>query len=473
MARGLHKVHPVLTLVLFSVLTLAFGVTVYVLVQRLRAAQRKVHAEKFRGITLERQTATLRSQLDEVEANQRSLIRFLKDLPHAAHELHKEKRVRRIPALLLGFVERTLEPGGVLVLVRRRAADADPSREHRLVVAAASPRGAAVTLGAEITLGHGPIGFASEVQRVMDRRDFESQPPEVRATLKSQSFSGFVPDIVAPMVSGEETLGAIAVRGLKRHAVDPKDMLRVIAQTGALALIGLERLTEMTATASVDGLTRAFNKRFVMQRLAEGIRRSQDDGRGFAVFLFDIDHFKHYNDHNGHVAGDQVLRQLARLVQENIRRESLFGRFGGEEFILVLPGADKEKGLAAAENIRRLIAEHTFEHGAAQPLGRLSISGGVAACPEDASESGALLKAADEALYAAKRAGRNRVTGFVARYLGSDEAQEPVEPVQFEVPDEPEAPPLLRGEEAATRRLESEAHDPDETTPLGGLRPQK
>ncbi len=461
-----------LTLVLFSALVVAFAAVVFVLVGRLQAAQRKLHAEKFRVITLERQAVTLRKQLDQAEADQRALIRFLKDFPHAAHELHKERRVRRIPGLLLSFVHRTLDPRGVLVLVRRRAVDADPSREHRLVVAAAAPKGGAVALGAEITLGHGPIGFAAEVQRVMDRRDFDSQPPEVRATLKSQSFSGFVPDIVAPMVSGEETLGAIAVRGLKRHAVDPKDILRVIAQTGALALVSLERLTEMTATANVDGLTHAFNKRFVMRRLAEEVRRAQDENRSLAVFLFDIDHFKHYNDRNGHVAGDQVLRQLSRLVQENVRQDSLFGRFGGEEFVLILPGADKEKGLAAAENLRRLIADHPFEFAADQPLGCVSVSGGVAACPDDGTESSGLLRSADEALYAAKHAGRNRVLGSETRYLG-DEAQEPVEPVDFEVTSEPEAPSLLRGEEAATRRLQRETLDPDETTPLGGIRAVK
>jgi diguanylate cyclase (GGDEF)-like protein len=462
----------VLTLVLFSALATVFTVVVCVIVARLRATQRKLHAEKFRVITLERQAATLRKQVAQIEADQRYLIRFLKDFPHASREIHKEKRVRRIPALIVGFVQRILEPAGALVLVRRRAVDGDPSREHRLVVAAAAPEKGAVALGAEITLGHGPIGFAAEVQRVMDRRDFESQPPEVRRVLKSQSFSGFTPDVVAPLVYGEETLGAIAVRGLKRDVVDPKDVLRVIAQTSALALRSLERLTEMTATASVDGLTRAFNKRFVMQRLADEIRRSQDENHSLAVFLFDIDHFKNYNDRNGHVAGDQVLRQLSRLVQENVRRESLFGRFGGEEFILILPGADKEKGLAAAENVRRLIAEHAFEFGADQPLRCVSVSGGVAACPEDATESGALLQSADEALYAAKRAGRNRVLGSVARYLGA-EAQEPVEPVDFQVPDEPEAPSLLRGEEAATRRLERDTHDPDETTPLGTIRAVK
>jgi predicted signal transduction protein with EAL and GGDEF domain len=146
------------------------------------------------------------------------------------------------------------------------------------------------------------------------------------------------------------------------------------------------------------------------------------------------------------------LRRLARLVQGNVRQESLFGRFGGEEFLLVLPDADKTRGVAAAENLRQLIAEHRFEFGAHQPLGHISISGGVAACPEDGTDSNLLLRAADEALYAAKHSGRDRVKGYEARYL-SGEAQEPVEPADFDVRDEPEAPPLLPGEAAVRRKL--------------------
>jgi diguanylate cyclase (GGDEF)-like protein len=169
--------------------------------------------------------------------------------------------------------------------------------------------------------------------------------------------------------------------------------------------------------------------------LAEEVREALDEHQSLSVFLFDIDNFKHYNDSNGHVAGDQLLRELARLVQGNVRRDSLFGRFGGEEFILFLPKTSKEQALAAAENVRRLIAEHSFANGSDQPLGCLSISGGVATCPEDATESAVLLNAADEALYAAKHAGRNRVQRYVPQYLG-DQTQEPVEPA--EIPDQPE-----------------------------------
>ena len=133
------------------------------------------------------------------------------------------------------------------------------------------------------------------------------------------------------------------------------------------------------------------------------------------MFLFDVDHFKHYNDSNGHAAGDQLLKQLARLVEDNIRKENTFGRFGGEEFLIVLPETSPEQALIVAEKVRYLIAHHPFPYGDAQPLGSVTISGGIAAFPGHGLDPEALLEAADSGLYEAKRQGRNRVLSGRAR----------------------------------------------------------
>ncbi len=416
--------------------TLAAALTALILTMgRVGTVRRRLEGEQKRGASLERQMAGLERQVTQLQADQQFLVRFLREFPHVAHELHNGKVGRKIPNLLLNLVVRILEPAQAVVIVRRRSADGDPERRHKLVVAAAEPQDGGVAPGTEITLGEGPIGFAAEIQRVMDRRDFDQQPPDVKSALRAGSLPGFDPDFVAPLISEEETMGVLAIQGVKRYSVDPRDVLRVIALTGALAVRSHERLTAIKTTASLDGLTGIFNKRFLSHRLSEEVRGALDEHQSLSVFLFDIDNFKHYNDRNGHMAGDQLLRELARLVQANVRRDSLFGRFGGEEFILVLPGTGKEQALAAAENVRRLIAEHSFAHGSDQPLGCLSISGGVSTCPEDATESAALLKSADEALYAAKHGGRNRVERYVPRYLGGD-AQEPVEPA--DIPEPPE-----------------------------------
>jgi diguanylate cyclase (GGDEF)-like protein len=306
--------------------------------------------------------------------------------------------------------------------VRRRAVEIDQDRHMRLVVAAAFPPGW-IEVGDEIRIGQGEIGFAAEVQRVMDRRDFENQHLHVRKRLRDETPAGCQPDVVAPLIFKEEVVGVIAVEGTRHPA---KDALRLLAQVGAVAVHTQARYVEMKATASLDSLTGIFNKRYLTHRLSEEIRSALDDGCSLSAFIFDVDHFKAYNDRNGHVAGDWLLRELSKLVQECVRRDAVFGRFGGEEFLILFPGARRSQALAAAENVRQSIAAHPFALGTDQPLGFISVSGGVAECPIDGLDATSLLRAADGALYKAKQAGRNRVLPHQPTYLGGNEPLEPV-----------------------------------------------
>ena len=126
--------------------------------------------------------------------------------------------------------------------------------------------------------------------------------------------------------------------------------------------------------------------------LGELILSAERDHDPLSVFLFDLDHFKHYNDANGHLAGDALLRDLTRLVKQHIRRDDVFGRFGGEEFVLALPHTAQSQALAVADKVRAVIAAHPFPYASAQPLGRVSVSGGVAEFPVDGKDSAALLR---------------------------------------------------------------------------------
>ena len=177
----------------------------------------------------------------------------------------------------------------------------------------------------------------------------------------------------------------------------------------------------MKTTAEMDGLTRIYNKKHLEQTLNEFIYRAAcaaydqraaggaTPGQALSVFLFDIDNFKNYNDTNGHLAGDKLLQELAGLVNEAVRKDDIFGRFGGEEFLLIMPHTVSSQALAAAEKIRALLAAHPFAFADKQPLKMISISGGVAEYPLHGLDKDSLLHAADDALYEAKRAGRNRV----------------------------------------------------------------
>ena len=405
-------------------LVVAATMAVAAVQQRLTASRQAVREGEAREGALLRELATAKRHAAQVEAEQQFLSRFVRELPHVAHEMHASSGARKVAVLLLKAVERLLEPKKALVAVARRPNDSDPGQSRLLAVAAVSPAGF-LPLGSPITVGAGEIGFAVEVQRVMDRRDFDAQPAPMRRRLREETTPECQPDLVAPLVFKDGAVGVIAVEAPKRSGPEIKDALRLIAHIGAASLYTNARYSEINKTANTDGLTGIYNKRFVTLRLADEIQKAIAEPKSVSVFIFDIDNFKHYNDCNGHVAGDRLLQMLAKLAQESTRGDTTFGRFGGEEFLMIFPGTTKAQALAAAENLRQAIARFDFPARGQQPLGCISVSGGVAECPVDATDGSTLIQLADEALYAAKGSGRNRVLAFEPRYLGDGEAQEP------------------------------------------------
>jgi two-component system, cell cycle response regulator len=157
----------------------------------------------------------------------------------------------------------------------------------------------------------------------------------------------------------------------------------------------------------VDGLTQIHNKRALFENLEKELMRARRYERDLSLLMFDIDYFKRINDQYGHLAGDHVLRELARIVQERIRREEVFARYGGEEFVIVLPETSLPGAAALAESLRARVANHPFVfQGERIPV---TVSIGTALLGENDKVAADLIQRADEKLYEAKRGGRNRV----------------------------------------------------------------
>jgi diguanylate cyclase (GGDEF)-like protein len=169
----------------------------------------------------------------------------------------------------------------------------------------------------------------------------------------------------------------------------------------AVALVK-DRLAEERVASGTDALTGLLNRRGLYRAFDVEVERARRYGHPLAAILFDLDHFKEVNDHFGHAAGDRLLRAMAQEVRRALRPTDLLGRWGGEEFVVLLPETALQSAVDVAERLRYLVAGLPWETGS------LTASFGVAECTAT-DNLGALLRRADRALYEAKRLGRNRV----------------------------------------------------------------
>ena len=184
----------------------------------------------------------------------------------------------------------------------------------------------------------------------------------------------------------------------------------------AAAWVNLSRKVKgIRKKALLDELTGVYNRRYFEAELEREMERARRSGQNLVLAMVDIDHFKRYNDIHGHPAGDEVLREIAHLLQANIRTPDTVCRYGGEEFAVLLPDTGYEstitrsKAVEVMERVRQAVEEHDFPGEESQPGGSLTLSAGIALFGEDAVDAADLVKHADHTMYEAKKAGRNQV----------------------------------------------------------------
>jgi diguanylate cyclase (GGDEF)-like protein len=161
--------------------------------------------------------------------------------------------------------------------------------------------------------------------------------------------------------------------------------------------------------AIYDELTGLFNFRYFSFRLKGELRRCERYNRPLSLIMIDIDHFKKYNDRNGHDNGNLVLRKTAELMKSATREIDFVCRYGGEEFSIILPETEQHEATMVGERVRKLIENFVFPYQEKQPTGNLTISMGLAEYPKEAKNAQELIKRADKKLYKAKESGRNRL----------------------------------------------------------------
>jgi diguanylate cyclase (GGDEF)-like protein len=205
-----------------------------------------------------------------------------------------------------------------------------------------------------------------------------------------------------PMVVYNDVIGVINVTNKKNGKVftgqDIK-MLKAVADQAAVA-VNKAQLWDMAVTDSLTGL---YVRRYFMVKLQEEIHRAERYDKIMSVIMADLDGFKDINDKYGHDVGDRALEAISQFLQKNIRDVDTIARYGGEEFVMLIPDADKDAAFSLAERLREELARVNLDH-----LPAITISLGIAAYPQDGTDIDDLIKKADAAMYAAKKAGRNR-----------------------------------------------------------------
>lgn len=179
-----------------------------------------------------------------------------------------------------------------------------------------------------------------------------------------------------------------------------------------ICLSGLALSDKMTTLIVREGLTGLYNQNYIRLRLEEEIYRSQRYGHPLSILMIDLDKFKDFNDRYGHTAGDHLLKYFSQLISESIRPSDIPSRFGGEEFLVLLPETDKREAKAVAERIQRRISFYPFRIDSRKEEIGFTISIGISTFPEDGGGPEEMITLADMALYQAKKDGRNRVAMY-------------------------------------------------------------
>ncbi|MEO5968662.1 MAG: GGDEF domain-containing protein [Bdellovibrionia bacterium] len=238
--------------------------------------------------------------------------------------------------------------------------------------------------------------------RVAMRRYY---PRVFEASLKSENGLAFTVEIQAcPLkLSDEREILQVIVRdiGARREAENKVQLLLNELKTANSKLELLSTTDEMT------GLS---NFRSFKTQLEKDHERAQRFKVPYGIAFFDIDHFKKYNDRNGHPAGDRLLRKFSEIFKNCCRNTDLPARYGGEEFVVICTETDSAGALVLAERVRKEVESTQFEFSSFQPLGKLTVSVGVASFPNNGATSKEVLNAADKAVYHSKENGRNQVS---------------------------------------------------------------
>jgi len=213
-----------------------------------------------------------------------------------------------------------------------------------------------------------------------------------------------------------DIMGVLSVHKPDKNLMGEReiDLFSKVAEHIATAIENATIFQMVVEMSYKDSLTQLYNRRYFFERFDKEVHRASRYSRVLSILMVDVDDFKNYNDNMGHIKGDIALKQIATIMNSSVRGHDVTARFGGEEFIVLLPETDKESAAMVAEKLRAEVEKFPFEGKEKQPKQALTITIGISSYPEDAMDSFQLINLADKALYEGKKKGGNIVLGNAA-----------------------------------------------------------
>ncbi len=257
-----------------------------------------------------------------------------------------------------------------------------------------------------------PVGWVIRKKQSLLLNDYQNEIAHlgldtkiVGSNRRSSSWMG------VPLEVGGVVLGAMAVASYRRNAFNLRDLelLESMAQQAALAIDNANHHAQVEEQSHTDSLTRVYTHGYFLVCVNQYLEYAQETKIPFGLIMLDLDFFKQYNDNYGHLVGDQVLIQVVETIRQNIRSTDIIGRWGGEEFVILLPEANGPQASLIAERIRRSISSISICDASGHQVPPPSASQGIAICPSEAEDVQALIHLADRRLYLAKERGRDQV----------------------------------------------------------------
>jgi diguanylate cyclase (GGDEF)-like protein len=354
--------------------------------------------EVFQGNNLQtnhQQIQTLNERIQKLEDLNRSYLHLVTNISHVVKKINAKQGLEEIIFIFSHLVKNIIEADVVEFYVH------DPANN---LLKRIPTRGGKTKNLPTCPMGRGLIGRAASDEVITTREYFNRKQDSRNKPLSGEEDLW----MASPILYEKRLLGAVGI-GKPKLLDGANHLLRIIAEIAGVALHNQLFLTDAKQKAETDPLTGLYNRRYFHHISRKHVEKAITEHMPISIFLFDIDHFKQYNDSNGHEEGDKLLMELSQLVREYTRKTSVVARYGGEEFIVLLPGIPATEAFKYAERLREVIASHSFPHREGQPFGFLSISGGIATFPDHERSIQSVIRLADEALYKAKNSGRNRI----------------------------------------------------------------